>query len=103
MATGGSLLAAACSAIIGVAAGALVRNQVAGVVGALMLALVIGPLLHAIDDATVGYTPFGAATLVAGDPAGGALSWGGAALMLAAWTATLLLAAVAVERRRDLA
>jgi ABC-2 type transport system permease protein len=103
VAGGGSLLAAAWSAIMGVAAGALLRNQVAGVIGALMLALVIGPLLHALNEAIVGYTPFGAATLVAGDPAGGALSWGGAALVLATWTAALLVAAVAVERRRDLA
>jgi hypothetical protein len=103
VAAGGSALAAAWSAIMGVAAGALLRNQVAGVIGALMLALVIGPLLHAIDDAIVGYTPFGAATLVAGDPAGGSLSWGGAALTLAAWTAALLLAAVVAERRRDMA
>jgi hypothetical protein len=103
VATGGSLLAAAWCAIIGVAAGALVRSQVAGVVGVVILAFVIVPLLGAINDTIVGYTPFGAATLVAGDSAGGTLSWGGAALVLTAWTAALLLAAVAADRRRDLA
>ena len=68
---GGSLIAAALSAIMGVAAGALVRNQVAGVVGALILAFVVSPLLAIIDETAVEFTPFGAAFALAGDPAGG--------------------------------
>lgn len=103
VATGGAVLAAALSAIMGVAAGALVRNQVVAVVGTLMVVLVIGPLLGSIDDTVVAYTPFGAAAVVAGDPAGGTLSWGGAALVLAAWTAALTFAAITADRRRDLA
>jgi len=99
----GSLLAAALSAIMGVAVGALVRNQVAGVVGALILAFVVSPLIAVIDETAVEFTPFGAAFALAGDPQAGTLSWGGDALLLLAWTLPLLLAAVVTERHRDLA
>ena len=99
----GGLLAAALSAIMGVAVGALVRNQVAGVVGALILAFVVSPLIAVIDETAVEFTPFGAAFALAGDPQAGTLSWGADALLLLAWTLPLLLAAVVTERRRDLA
>jgi ABC-2 type transport system permease protein len=100
---GGGLLAAAWSAIIGVAGGALVRNQIAGVIGVLILAFVVTPLVATIDDSAAGYTPFGAAVVLAGNADGGTVSWAGAALVLAAWTVPLLVAAVITERRRDLA
>jgi ABC-2 type transport system permease protein len=100
---GGSLIAAALSAIMGVAVGALVRNQVAGVVGALILAFVVSPLINIIDETAVEFTPFGAAFALAGDPQADTLSWAGAALVLVAWTVPLLIAAILAERRRDLA
>jgi hypothetical protein len=89
---------------MGVAAGALVRSQVAGVVGALILMFVATPLLNIVDETAAEVSPFGAAVVLAGnDPNAETLSWGGAALVLAAWTLPLLLAAIIVERRRDLA
>ena len=100
---GGSVLAAALSAIVGVALGALVRSQVAGVVGVLIMVLVVSELIAAISETAVGYTPFGAAAKLAGDPGGGTLSSGAAALAMAAWAAVLLVAAIIGERRRDLA
>jgi ABC-2 type transport system permease protein len=100
---GGSLLAAALSAIMGVAVGALVRNQVAGVVGALILAFVVSPLIAVIDETAAEFTPFGAAFALAGDPQAGTLSWGGDALLLVVWTVPLMVAAIIAERRRDLA
>jgi ABC-2 type transport system permease protein len=100
---GGSLIAAALSAIMGVAVGALARNQVAGVVGALILAFVVSPLIATIDETAVEFTPFGAAFALAGDPQAGTLSWGEDALLLVAWTLPLMIAAILAERRRDLA
>ena len=100
---GGSLIAAALSAIMGVAVGALARNQVAGVVGALILAFVVSPLIAIIDETAVEFTPFGAAFALAGDPQAGTLSWGEDALLLVAWTLPLMIAAILAERRRDLA
>jgi ABC-2 type transport system permease protein len=99
----GSIGGAALCAIMGVAAGALVRNQVAGVVGALILMFVATPLLVLANDTAAELSPFGAAVVLAGDPTVETLSRGGAALVLAAWTTPLLIAAIVVERRRDLA
>jgi ABC-2 type transport system permease protein len=99
----GSVICAALCAIMGVATGALVRNQVVGVVGALILMFVAMPLINIADKTAAEVTPFGAAAVLAGDPTGDTLSWGGAGLLLAAWTLPLVLAAIAVERRRDLA
>ena len=100
----GSIVGAGLCAIIGVGAGALVRNQVAGVVGALILMFLGMPLLNIADETAAELTPFGAAVVLAGDPSvGDTLSRGGAGLVLTAWTLPLLLAAIVVERRRDLA
>jgi ABC-2 type transport system permease protein len=99
----GSVAGAALCAIMGVAAGALVRNQVAGVVGALILMFVATPLLIHVSETAAELTPFGAAIVLAGDPTADTLSSGGAGLVLAAWTVPLLIAAIVVERRRDLA
>jgi hypothetical protein len=99
----GSIVGAALCAIMGVAAGALVRNQVAGVVGALILMFVATPLLNIANETAAELSPFGAALVLAGDPTADTLSSGEAGLVLAAWTVPLLLAAVVVERRRDLA
>ncbi len=99
----GSIIGAALCTILGVAAGALVRNQVVGVIGALICMFVVTPLLNAISETLVVYTPFGAAVVLAGDPSTTDLSQGGAALVLVAWTAALLVVAVLAERWRDLA
>jgi ABC-2 type transport system permease protein len=100
---GGSVIAAGLCAITGVAVGVLVRNQVVGVVGALILAFVVTPLLYSVDATVVEFTPFGAAVVLAGDPNADTVSVGGAALVLAAWTVPLLVGAIAAERGRDLA
>jgi hypothetical protein len=99
----GSVIGASLCAVMGVAAGALVRNQVVGVVGALLLMFVATPLLNIADETAAEITPFGVAVVLAGDPTGDLFSWVGAGLVLAAWTALLLLVAIMVERRRDLA
>jgi hypothetical protein len=101
--TVGSIVGAALCASMGVAAGALVRSQVVGVVGALILMFVVTPLLNLVNETVLVYTPFGAAVVLAGDPNTGSLSGGGAALVLATWTVALLLLASLAETRRDLA
>jgi hypothetical protein len=73
------------------------------VVGALILMFVGMPLLIIANETAAEMTPFGAAMGLAGDPTADTLSWGEAGLVLAASAALLLLAAIAVERRRDLA
>jgi ABC-2 type transport system permease protein len=97
----GSLLAVAISAIMGVAVGALARNQVAAVIGTLLVLFVVVPLLQLVSQTMFELTPFVAATTVAGDTAAENLSWGGALLVLVAWTLPVTAAAILVERRRD--
>jgi ABC-2 type transport system permease protein len=99
----GSVVGAALCAIMGVAAGALVRNQVAGVIGALVLMFVAMPLIAIMSTTAAEATPFGAAIVLAGDPTADTVSWRAGGLILAAWTLPMLLAAIVVERRRDLA
>jgi ABC-2 type transport system permease protein len=99
---GGSLVAAALSAIFGVALGAFVRNQVAAVTGTLIVIFVVLPLVQALSGTILDVTPFGAAQGVAG--AGlTTLSTGAAAVVLVSWTLVALVAAVVGERRRDIA
>jgi ABC-2 type transport system permease protein len=99
---GGSLLAAALSAVFGVALGALVRNQVAAVTGTLVVIFVVLPLVQALNGAVLDLTPFGAAQGVAGATLA-TLSWGEAGLVLVGWTLVALIAAIIAERRRDIA
>jgi len=97
----GSVLAAAISAIMGVAVGALARNQVAAVIGTLLLLFVAMPLLQLVSQTLFDLSPFVSATAVAGDTAAENLSWSGALLVLLAWTLPLTAAAIITERRRD--
>jgi hypothetical protein len=99
----GSIVGAGLCGTIGVAAGALVRNQVAGVVGALLLMFIGSPLLLALSETAAALTPFGAAVALAGDPAVDRLSWSEGGLVLIAWAVPLVILAAVVERRRDLA
>jgi hypothetical protein len=99
---GGSLLAAALSASLGVALGALVRNQVIAVTGTLVVMFIVLPLVQVLNGTVLDLTPFGAAQGVAGETLT-TLSWGQAGLVLAVWTLAALIAAIAVERRRDIA
>ncbi|MDQ3880636.1 MAG: ABC transporter permease [Chloroflexota bacterium] len=99
----GSLAAAALSTIMGVAVGTLLRNQVAGVVAALVLAVMVQPLIPSIDKSAGDFTPTGAADALAGSGNGATLAPGWALLVVLAWTLALLGAAVIAERRRDLA
>jgi len=97
----GTVLAAAISAIMGVAVGALARNQVAAVIGTLLLLFVAMPLLQLVSQTLFDLTPFVSATAVAGDTVAENLSWGGALLVLLAWTLPVTAAAIITERRRD--
>ena len=99
---GGTLVAAALSAALGVALGALVRNQVVAVTGTLVVIFVVLPLVGVISPTALDVTPFGAAQGVAG--AGlETLSIGAAGAVLVGWTVAALSAALVTERRRDIA
>jgi ABC-2 type transport system permease protein len=99
---GGALIVAALTCALGIGVGVLVRNQVAGVVGALLWMLVIAPLLELIDDSLPAYTTiFGAAAVVGGSD-GETLGWGGAVGVLAAWALVFNVLGLILEKRRDI-
>jgi hypothetical protein len=99
---GGSLGAAALATVMGAAVGALLRNQVAGVTGVLVLSFMITPLLESLHNGLSQVTPPGVAMVVAQSIRDEMIPQGAAALVLVGWTLPLLIAAVVAERRRDL-
>jgi hypothetical protein len=98
----GGVIVAVLTVALGVGVGVLVRNQVAGVVGALIWLFILSPVLGLIDESLPNYTTLPAAG-VAGGGSGdsNAPSWGGAVLILVAWAAVFLAVALVIERRRD--
>jgi hypothetical protein len=96
----GAIISAALSTALGVGVGVLVKNQVAGVVGALVWILILAPLLGLIDDDIPAYTNADAAGTVGGSE-GEVLSWGGAVAVLFAWAAVFVVVGLLVDRRRD--
>jgi ABC-2 type transport system permease protein len=95
----GSLLVGMLCVALGVGIGVLVRNQVAGVVGALVWLFVLAPLLGLIDDSWPDYTTINLAARVGGSD--GDVSWGVAVLVMAAWAAVFIIAGLLVDSRRD--
>jgi ABC-2 type transport system permease protein len=96
----GGIIAATLCCALGVGIGVLVRNQVAGVVGALVWLFILEPLLPLIDDVLVKGSIIGAAATL-----GGArpdeVSWTGALLALGVWAGVFVVAGVLVDSRRD--
>jgi ABC-2 type transport system permease protein len=98
---GGGVITATLCAAIGVGFGVLIRNQVAGVVGALVWVFILEPLMSVIDEDLTGYTITTAAATVGGADIDDSLSFGGSLLVLAAWAAVFVVAGLLVDRRRD--
>jgi ABC-2 type transport system permease protein len=96
---GGGLLVAVLTVALGVGVGVLVRNQVAGVVGALIWLFILSPLLGLIDEDLPNYTTLPAAGVAGGSE--GDIGFGTALLVLVAWAAVFFAAGLLVERRRD--
>lgn len=99
----GGALGAGLAATIGVAIGTLVRNQVAAVIGSLGYMLVLEPLVPVADTHLYPWTVGGSLSALAGDTFNHSLPWGGAGIVLLAWAVALCAAALAVDRRRDVA
>jgi hypothetical protein len=96
---GGGLIVAVLSTALGVGVGVLVRNQVAGVVGALIWLFILSPVLGLIDEQLPNYTTLPAAGVAGGGS--GDISWGRAVIVLVAWAVAFFAAGLFVERRRD--
>jgi ABC-2 type transport system permease protein len=101
----GATLATGCYALLGVAVGALVRNTVGAVVGALAWVQVVEQLFLAnVFPELAKWLPTGAAVglTVPANPGQDVLSPGVALLVLLGWTTLLAVLATAVNARREL-
>jgi hypothetical protein len=96
---GGGLLVAVLTTALGVGVGVLVRNQVAGVVGALIWLFILSPVLGLIDENLPDYTTLPAAGVAGGSD--GDIGFGTAVLVLVAWAVVFFMAGLLLERRRD--
>ena len=101
----GNVAASALFAAIGVGLGALLRNQVGAIIGALGWLFLVEPLLTIIpgfDDVITKWFPSGAANAAAGTASStDALDQVPASLLLAAYAAAFVAAGIVVIRRRD--
>jgi ABC-2 type transport system permease protein len=97
---GGGLITAMLVTALGVGVGMVVKNQVAGVVGALVWLFILEPLIPLIDDWLVNVSILGAAATLGG-ASPDEVSWGEALLVLGLWAAVFVAAGLAFERRRD--
>ena len=98
---GGSLLTIVLTTILGVGVGTLVGNQVAAVIGSLVWLFIIEPLSNLVG-ATSKFTIGQTATAITGDTGGQTLPWAAAVAVLVAWTLAFVVAAILIDRRRDI-
>ncbi|MFI6583265.1 ABC transporter permease [Embleya sp. NPDC050493] len=99
----GNLAAFVLSAIMGAAVGAMVRSPVVGVVVVLLVNFAVLPLVAGVAESAANHTPLGAAGVLSRSTHHTTSSPGAAAVVLSAWAIVFVIAAVAGERRRDLA
>jgi ABC-2 type transport system permease protein len=98
---GEGVAVSALSGAIGVGIGAIVRNQVAAVVGTLIYLFVLEPVIGVISSDVAAYTIGGSQSALTAAPVEDALDPLAAGLVLAAWALALGLAGAELEERRD--
>jgi len=100
---GGTLLLGALGGVLGVGFGALVGNQVAGVVSVLVYLLIVDSLFGLADSDLIPYTLSAAATQLGGIETDDAFAFGGSLAVVAGWTVVFVAAGLARESRREVA
>jgi ABC-2 type transport system permease protein len=91
----------ALSGAIGVGIGAIVRNQVAAVVGTLIYLFVLEPVIGVISSHVAAYTIGGSQSALTAAPVDDALAPLAAGFVLAAWALALAVVGAQLEERRD--
>ena len=98
---GGGLISAALGGVLGVGYGALVGNQVAGVVSVLVYLFVVDGLIGLAKEDLIPYTIGTAAPALGGLKIDEAFGFLGSLAVLAGWTLLFLGAGLAREQRRE--
>jgi ABC-2 type transport system permease protein len=91
----------ALSGAIGVGIGAIVRNQVAAVVGTLIYLFVLEPVIGVVSTDVAAYTLGGSQSALTAAPVEDALAPLAGGLVLAAWAVALGVVGAELEERRD--
>lgn len=99
----GAVASGAVFGALGVAIGAITRNQVPAIVACLGWLIVLEPILFQMSTEAGRWLPGGAALALRRVPEEALLPMGVGAVVLAAWTAVLLAAGVRQISRQDLA
>jgi ABC-type transport system involved in multi-copper enzyme maturation permease subunit len=97
----GTAAAAVLSALLGVAIGTLVRNQVGAIVAVVAYAFLVDATLFAAAPGAGRYLPGKAGDALAGQPVEHLLAPGAGAAVLAAWTVAFVAAAAVRSDRSD--
>jgi ABC-type transport system involved in multi-copper enzyme maturation permease subunit len=97
----GTIAAAALSALLGVAIGTLIRNQVGAVVAVVGYAFLVDATIFAAEPTVGRYLPGKAGDALAGQPVEHLLAPAAGALALAAWTLAFVVAATVRNDRSD--
>jgi ABC-2 type transport system permease protein len=98
---GKGVAVSALSGAVGVGIGAIVRNQVAAVVGTLIYLFVVEPVIGVISSDVAAYTIGGSQSSLTAAPVEDALAPLPGGLLLAAWALVLVLVGAELEERRD--
>ena len=98
---GGGVLLAATGGALGVGFGALVGNQVAGVVSVLLYLFIVDGLIGVADSSLIPYTLGAATSQMAGIDVDDAFNFAGSLAVTAGWTAVFIAAGMARESRRE--
>jgi len=98
---GGGLAAVALWAVIGIAVGAIVRNQVGTIIGLLAWGLIIDSLLFAFMPSVGRFSPNQAENALEGLTTKHLLPAAAGAAVLIAWAAALTIAGILATARRD--
>jgi ABC-2 type transport system permease protein len=96
----GGIIAATLSCALGVGVGVIVKNQVAGVVGALVYLFILEPLLPLIDDVLAKGSILAAASTLGGAESD-EMTWLGALVVLGVWAGVAVAVGLFVDARRD--
>lgn len=100
---GGQTATSAFHGVLGVAVGAVIPNQIAALIGALVEQLIAEPLLFNFFPEQGRWLIGGAGSILAGSPnVGATLSLWAAAAVLAAWCAALLALGSLITERKDI-
>jgi ABC-2 type transport system permease protein len=98
---GKGVAVSALSGAVGVGIGAIVRNQVAAVVGTLIYLFVVEPVIGVISSEVAAYTIGGSQSSLTAAPVEDALAPLPGGLLLAAWALVLVIVGAELEERRD--